>query len=93
MSAEILITVESGATEAGFLVPLTAIAPGDENAGGYIFVFDPEERVVRKTPVRGADTAFNNLVSIVEGVSAGDIVASAGVSFLRDGQPVKLLGE
>ncbi|ABG30443.1 efflux RND transporter periplasmic adaptor subunit [Roseobacter denitrificans] len=65
MSAEIQITVESASSETGYLVPLTAIAPGDENAPGYVFIFDPAARVVRKTPVRGADTALNNLVSIV----------------------------
>ena len=49
--------------------------------------------MVRKVAVRGGDGVVDNLVAIVEGVSAGDIVAAAGVSFLRDGQSVKLLGE
>ena len=30
---------------------------------------------------------------LAEGVGAGDVLAAAGVSFLRDGQRVKLLGE
>jgi len=41
---------------------------------------------------RGAGVR-DNRVLISEGITAGDIVAVAGVSFLRDGQKVKLLSE
>ena len=82
-----------GAEQAGFLVPLTAIAPGDEQAKGYVFVFDPEARAVRRTAVSPGQGVMENLVAVASGVKAGDVVASAGVSFLRDGQTVKLLGE
>ena len=34
-----------------------------------------------------------NMVGISDGIEAGDIIAAAGVSFLRDGQRVKLMGE
>lgn len=77
----------------GFLVPLTAIAPGDAEAQGYVFVFSPGEGIVRRIAVQGGSGVSGNFVEISEGVAAGDIVASAGVSFLRDGQAVKLLGE
>ena len=93
MSAEVSVILSSGGGARGFLVPLSAIAPGDAEAPGYIFKFDTEARVVRKVAVRGGDGVINNLVAIVEGVGAGDIVAAAGVSFLRDGQSVKLMGE
>ncbi|MEM9784461.1 MAG: efflux RND transporter periplasmic adaptor subunit [Pseudomonadota bacterium] len=93
MTAEVSVPLDGGGGDGGLLVPLSAIAPGDDAAPGYVFVFDPEARVVRRTSVRGGNSAVDNLVSIVEGVSAGDIVASAGVSFLRDGQAVKLIGE
>ncbi|MEM8992792.1 MAG: efflux RND transporter periplasmic adaptor subunit [Pseudomonadota bacterium] len=93
MSTEVTVALDGTGDDDGFLIPLTAIAAGDEAAPGYVFIFDPDARVVRKTPVRGGDSALDNLVSVVEGVSAGDVVAAAGVSFLRDGQTVKLLGE
>ncbi len=93
MSAEVSVVL-SGVNEArGFLVPLTAIAPGDEAARGYIFKYDVEAGAVRKVPVRGGEGFAQNLVEIVEGVAPGDIIAAAGVSLLRDGQRVKLLGE
>ena len=76
----------------GFLVPVVALAEGDATADAYVFKYDPDAGVVRKTPVTGAGTISGNLIGISEGIAAGDIVAAAGVSFLRDGQRVKLLG-
>lgn len=93
MSAEVELPLTGGADQSGFLIPLTAISPGDDDGQGYVFVFDPDARVVRRTAVTPGQGVFENLVAISSGVDAGDIVASAGVSFLRDGQTVKLLGE
>ncbi len=93
MSAEVSVVLSGGREARGFLVPLTAIAPGDEAAPGYIFKYDAEAGAVRKVPVRGGEGVAQNLVEIVEGVAPGDIIAAAGVSLLRDGQRVKLLGE
>ena len=75
----------------GFLVPLIAIAPGDDAARGYVFKYDEKTGTVRKVPIRGERGAHGNFIGATEGVSAGDIIAAAGVSFLRDGQRVKLM--
>ena len=72
---------------------LTAIAPGDAAAPGYIFKYDAEAGAVRKVPVRGGEGAAQNLVELVEGVAPGDVIAMAGVGLLRDGQRVRLLSE
>lgn len=97
MAAEVGVILSGGEDSPGYLVPITAIAPGDEPSTGFVFVYDPESSTVRKTAVtnntRRGGGVVENLIPIGEGVSAGDIVASAGVSFLRDGQTVKLLGE
>ena len=93
MSAEVELPLSGGAEQSGFLIPITAISPGDEGAQGYVFVFDANAGVVRRTAVTPGQGVLENLVAISSGVDAGDIVASAGVSFLRDGQTVKLLGE
>ncbi len=93
MAAEASIVLSGGREVRGFLVPLVAIAPGDETARGYIFKYDEATNSVRKVPVRGGEGLSENLIEIVEGVAAGDIIAAAGVSFLRDGQRVKLLGQ
>ena len=93
MSAEVSVVLSSILEARGYLVPLAAIAPGDEAAQGYIFKFDANAGVVRKVPVRGGEAVAENHVEVIEGVAAGDIIAVAGVSFLRDGQAVKLLGQ
>lgn len=87
MSAEVLLTVGRQAGATGFLVPLAAIAPGDDRAEGYVFVFQPKSGTLSRRPItpRGVQ---DNLIA-VEGLEAGQQVASAGVTFLRDGQKVK----
>ena len=45
---------------------------------------------MKKTLVKGRG-AIDNFVNVVDGVKAGDIVAVAGVTFLSDGQRVKLM--
>lgn len=91
VEATVVLSDNGGAR--GFLVPLVAIVPGDDKARGYVFKFDPTAKTVRKVAIEGAGNVSGNLIGITNGVSAGDILAGAGVSFLRDGQRVKLLGE
>ena len=93
MAVEASVVLADDGAAQGFLVPLVAIAPGDEAAQGYVFKYDPQEGVVRKTPVRGPGAVKENMVGVAEGVAAGDIIAAAGVSFLRDGQRVTLMGK
>lgn len=55
-----------------------------------VYVYDPDTSMVQVRMVKVAGVRENSLL-IVEGLKAGERVASAGVSFLRDGQKVKLL--
>jgi RND family efflux transporter MFP subunit len=93
MTAEAAMVLGDDTGANSFLLPLTAIAPGDGPQQGYVFLFDEATATVKKTPVRGAGGARDDQVLISEGINAGDIVAVAGVSFLHDGQKVKLLTE
>jgi multidrug efflux pump subunit AcrA (membrane-fusion protein) len=47
---------------------------------------------VRKRPVRtgGVD---DNVIAVLEGLEEGDVIATAGVTFLREGQQVTLLDD
>jgi len=83
----------------GYRLPLSAaiktgqIAKPDQLTGPTplgIFVYNPETSTVHIRVVQVAGVRENSLL-IVEGLQAGERVASAGVSFLRDGQKVKLL--
>ena len=71
-------------------MPISAIAPADAPGQGYAFIYDAKTQTVKKTLVKG-EGAIDNFVTIIEGIKAGDIVASAGVTFLSDGQEVKLM--
>ncbi|MEM9198041.1 MAG: efflux RND transporter periplasmic adaptor subunit [Pseudomonadota bacterium] len=93
MAVEVRIALSGGAQTKGFLVPLTAIAPGDDESPGHVFVFDQAAGIVRKVVVRSGEGVTGNLVAVRGELDAGDIIAAAGVSFLREGQRVKLLGE
>lgn len=83
----------------GFLLPLTVLPFEGQIAEGSgpnspsptdIYVFDEATSTVNKRQIIIGGIRENQFIAI-EGVSAGERVASAGVSFLRDGQKVKLL--
>ena len=90
MTAEATLLLGGEDEAASYLVPISAIAPSDETNVGHVFVFDPESSTVRKTRVTGAGVRDNQVV-VAEGLSPGDVIAVAGVSFLSDGQTVKLM--
>jgi multidrug efflux system membrane fusion protein len=55
-------------------------------------VVDQSKKVVRRTIV-ALSGASEDGVRIASGLSAGDMVVTAGVQFLRDGMRVRLLPE
>lgn len=81
----------------GFGIPLAAIIrDGQADAAGQgvmgVYVFDPEtSRVVRRDVSVGG--IRENMIIVLDGLAEGERVASAGVSFLKDGQQVRLLEE
>ena len=75
----------------GFLIPVAAALAEADNSFSA-FVFDPETSTVHKKSIRLGGVVYNDIV-VLEGLAEGDIVATAGVSFLSDGQQVTLLDE
>jgi multidrug efflux pump subunit AcrA (membrane-fusion protein) len=93
MSVEVTIEEPLIGGRSGFLVPLSVLAPegGKELQGvGTVFLYDSGSSTVKKHGITLGGVRDNRLV-VTEGLEAGDIVASAGVSYLIDGQKVKLL--
>lgn len=90
MTAEALLTLAHGATDVGFFVPLSAIAAGEQPGEGVVFVYDPQTSTVNRRAVKSAQAARGNVVAVT-GITIGERLASAGVSFLVDGQRVALL--
>ena len=90
MTAEASFTITDENRTAGYTLPLQAILPAPEANQGYAFVYDPQTSAVKKTPIRFQGSERKNAI-VTEGLSAGDIIAVAGVSFLADGMKVKLM--
>ena len=92
MAAEATVVLADGRDDRGYLVPLVAIAPAEGEGRGFVFRYDRQSGTIIKTQVTGR-YGRDNLIEITHGVAPGDILAAAGVSFLRDGQKVRLVGE
>ena len=90
MTAEASFTIKAENRKAGYILPLQAILPAPEANQGYAFVYDPQTSTVKKTPIRFTGAERKNAI-VTDGISAGDIIAVAGVSFLADGMKVKLM--
>ena len=87
-------------TERGFTLPLSTIlkkgqigVPQNQPQGtgvARVYVYDPSSETVVEREIEIAGVR-ENAVIVVRGLSLGELVASSGVSFLRDGMRVKLL--
>jgi membrane fusion protein, multidrug efflux system len=71
-------------------VPLQALLV--EAGATHTWRYDPAAGTVHRTRVRVGNVAGNEVV-VAEGLSAGDIVVTAGAHQLKEGQKVKLLQE
>ena len=90
MTAEAILSLSEQARSAGFLLPPAAILPSDTPRQGYVFIFDAQSSTVRRRKIQ-VGAVKDNMAVIIAGLKAGDVVATAGVSFLSDGQEVKLM--
>ena len=90
MTAETTVLLAEEGRDSAYLVPISAISPSDKPGQGHVFIFDTASQTVKRTPIKGKG-ATDNFAHIYEGIKAGDVVAAAGVTFLRDGQKVKLM--
>jgi RND family efflux transporter MFP subunit len=81
-------TGRTGHTGDVFRIPATALSAGLEQKA-YVFVYNPDSQQVIKTQVQ-TENIFKNEVFISSGLKQGDIIAIAGIAFLRDGQQVSL---
>ncbi len=90
MTAEVALVLKDDSKVAGYKVPIQAFLPTQKVGKGFAFIYDPKTSSVKKTPVQALG-AEQNMMIITKGLSAGDIIAIAGVSFLADGMKVKLM--
>jgi membrane fusion protein (multidrug efflux system) len=70
------------------VIPRNAVVTEDENS--HVFVVNEESNAVRRAVSLGYER--NGLVEIIEGVSAGEQVVTAGKGSLSDGTKVEVVG-
>jgi len=95
MTAEVIFSMpredQGIAVVEGFVIPIAAvIAEADDQFA--VFVFDPQSSTVSKRSIRLGGVRDND-VAVLEGLKPGETIATAGVSFLREGQTVTLVDE
>jgi multidrug efflux pump subunit AcrA (membrane-fusion protein) len=93
MAVEVSLELPLLSGSGGYLVPLSVLAPEggkDLRGAATIFLYDGDSSTVRKHKVTIGGIRDNQLV-VTEGLSVGDLVATAGVSYLTDGEKVRLL--
>lgn len=92
MTAEVAFTLsktdEDNLGLEGFVIPFAAVRP-EADANFAVFVFDRETSTVSRTPIETGGVRDNE-VAVLSGLNEGDIIATAGVAFLRDDQIVRL---
>jgi RND family efflux transporter MFP subunit len=93
MTAEVDFTFDDegnkGYPGVAISVPFSAIRAG-LNQKSYVFIYDPVTESVKQSEVK-TENIRNNTAFISSGLKSGEIIAIAGVAFLRDGQKVTLL--
>jgi RND family efflux transporter MFP subunit len=92
ITAEVTLGLADDNGEPGYLIPIGAITSGGTEGDSFVFVYDAERSTVVRTAIENGGYRGSTVV-VNSGLKAGDIVAVAGVSFLRDGQEVKLLSQ
>lgn len=91
MAAEVQMSVP-GRSSNGILIPVIAV--GEDRDGNYVFVLEPlaEGRyTARRRALTIETTPSVEGVPVIDGVEIGELIATAGVRRLVDGQVVTLL--
>lgn len=76
----------------GLAVPIAALLMGAEKTT-FVFIYDEKSSTVKKTQIKLLNLRDNDVIVEPETLKAGDILATAGVQFLTDGQKVNLMKE
>ena len=89
ITAGVTLLLGEGQNETAYLIPTGSLLAGADESSGFVFVFDSSTSTVRQTAVTFAGVRESSVI-VRSGLQTGDVIAAAGVSFLRDGQKVIL---
>ncbi|MBT3233054.1 MAG: efflux RND transporter periplasmic adaptor subunit [Calditrichaeota bacterium] len=91
MAAEVSFRFET--VEAREIILVKPVSVGEDRNGRFVFIVEPSidgTGIVRRRPVKVGRLTSDGL-EISEGIAEGELVVTAGVSKIVDGQRVKLL--
>ncbi len=87
ITAGVTLLLDEGQEEMAYLIPTGALLAGADESSGFVFVFNEASSTVKQTAVTFDGVRGSNVI-VRSGLNTGDVIAVAGVSFLRDGQKV-----
>ncbi len=96
MAADVTFRFPTSGPSGGLVVPFVAV--GEDADGRFVFVLEPsdgqagERWFARRRPVTVGGLTADGL-TIISGLTEGEIIATAGVRRLTDGQQVTLFGD
>jgi multidrug efflux pump subunit AcrA (membrane-fusion protein) len=91
MSADVTFRFEASDTETRIIVPLKAVT--EDHQGRFVYLVDPEAEgfgLVRRQTIRKGELTAEG-IEILEGVTEGDLLVTAGLSRITNGLRVRLL--
>ncbi len=74
----------------GIMVPVTAVFSAGESSDNFVWVIEEASSTVSRRPVKVGELVDTG-IPVSSGLKPGEQVVIAGVSYLREGQKVKLL--
>jgi len=77
--------------DTGHEVPISAVFSDEQNNKSFVWLLDEKTKTVKRREVKTGNLTKNGII-IIEGIKAGEWIATAGVSYLREGQQVRILG-
>lgn len=91
VTAEVTLVLGDEGGERAYLIPISALGGLPDGSSDFVFRYNPDTSTVSRVLVNSASAVRDDHIAVSEGVTAGDVIVTAGVSFLRDGQQVRLI--
>ena len=73
-------------------IPVAAVFTPDTEKQNYVWVMNESTKTVHRTRVKTGELTLDGII-IAEGLSLGEVVVTAGVHLLKEGQKVSVLNE
>lgn len=73
-------------------IPVSAVFSNESNDKSFVWVIDEGEMKVTRREVKTGKLTNRGII-IHEGIEAGEWIATAGVSYLNEGQKIRILGQ